>query len=89
MEPILTFDVTNQHIRRTDSFRVVAKSKNYLHAQFASDRGMERKRKQVWQLSVILNGDARLVPWVLKDRAFSVPYLQVTSSAADKVSACI
>ena len=34
MEPILTFDVTNQHIRRTDSFRVVAKSKNYLHAQF-------------------------------------------------------
>ena len=34
MEPILTFDVSNQHIRRTDSFRVVAKSKNYLHAKF-------------------------------------------------------
>ena len=30
MEPVLSFDVTNQHIRRTDSFRVVAKSKNYL-----------------------------------------------------------
>ena len=29
MEPVLSFDVSNQHITRTDSFHVVAKSRKY------------------------------------------------------------
>ena len=35
MEPILTFEVCNQHIKRTDNFRVVADSRNYLYSQFS------------------------------------------------------
>ena len=61
MEPILTFDVTNQHIRRTDSFRVVAKSKNYLHAQFCflTEEWKEKEKTDLFgNYPVILNGDA-------------------------------
>lgn len=71
MEPILTFDVSNQHIRRTDSFRVVAKSKNYLHAKFCfltEEWNGKGKTALFGDYPVILHGDTCLVPWeVLKE----------------------
>lgn len=70
MEPTILFDVTNQHIRRTDDFRVVAKSKNYLTCRFLF-------RTQDWYgltktalfkssggcYAVILENDSCLLPW--------------------------
>ena len=90
MEPILTFDVTNQHIRRTDSFRVVAKSKNYLHAQFCflTEEWNEKEKTALFgSYPVILNGDACLVPWeVLKGPGtFSVSVFAGDLVTVDKV----
>ena len=67
MEPVLSFDVSNQHITRTDSFRVVSKSRNYLHAQFCFlTEEWNGKEKTVLfdSYPVILSDDGTcLVPW--------------------------
>lgn len=71
MEPILHFNVRNQKIERTDRFYVVAKSKNYLQAEFCfktSDWEEAPLRTAVFtkdgiSYNVILKEDRCIVPW--------------------------
>lgn len=75
----LKFNVNNQIITRTDHFRVVAGSKNYLNAEFTFTD--EWKGEDIIAIfghngeyyQVALENNACLVPWeVIKDPAFSV-----------------
>lgn len=71
--PTLTFDVENQVIRRTDNFKVIAGSQNYLYAKFTftSDWGDGAKTAQFYAecsddppYDVILDSDGVcLIPW--------------------------
>lgn len=71
--PTLTFDVQNQVIRRTDNFKVIAGSQNYLYAHFTftSDWGDGTKTAQFYAecsddppYDVILDqNNTCLIPW--------------------------
>lgn len=92
MEPVLTFDVTNQIITRTDSFPVVAKSRNYLKARFtfATPEWTEPKTAlferdgKCW--AQLLEEDACLVPWEFLD-AGAAGYGRVSVFSGDLVTA--
>lgn len=80
MNAQLQFEVTNQHIKRTDTFKPVAKSKNYLYAEFNFTTD-EWKNKEVTAIfttdksyEVLLNDNYTcLVPWeVIEEGTFYV-----------------
>ena len=69
MEPVITFDVTNQIIKRTDNFKVVSDSRNYLKARFTFNTpewiepktALFERGGKCW--AQLLEKDACLVPW--------------------------
>jgi len=70
MEPILKFEISNQTIIRTDDFRVVEKSKNYLNSEFTfiTDEWSGLTKTAIFACkngaySVILENDSCRVPW--------------------------
>lgn len=87
----LSFEVTNQLIRRTDKNTVVADSKNYLYAQFTFSDEWQGAKTAIFKhggekYRVLLENDMCLVPWeVIKQGILGVSVFcgdLITSSTA-------
>lgn len=70
MKPSIRFQIQNQNISRIDSFRVVAASRNYLHAEFAflTHEWCGVAKTAIFEYSggvkqVLLEKDCCAVPW--------------------------
>ena len=85
---VLKFDVKNQMIERTDNFKAVADSRNYLKATFSFSEEWENEITAIFgngesYYNVILTDNACVVPW----EVIKAPFFSVSVVCGDRITA--
>ena len=85
---MLEFSVKNQIIERTDNFKVVADSRNYLQARFSFSEEWENEITAIFgtgdsYYNVILEDNACVVPW----EVIKAPFFSVSVVCGDRITA--